>query len=132
MLGRVLLPIPFEVGLLFKTFPERFIDEELGRQVEKDPAKSVLRGLGTSLNVPILNQGMGIQLVKPLAEYVSNKNSFTRSEIVPFYQSKLEPELQPRPSTNALVNENGTAIWTITHKTRACTQRIIERLEATF
>ena len=105
LLGRVLLPIPFEVGLLFKTFPERFIDEELGRQVEKDPAKSVLRGLGTSLNVPILNQGMGIQLVKPLAEYVSNKNSFTRSEIVPFYQSKLEPELQTRPSTNALVNE---------------------------
>ena len=104
-LGRALIPIPFEVGLLFKALPERFIDEQLGRQVEKDPAKSVLRGLGTSLQVPFFQQGFGIQIAKPLAEYTSNFNSFTRSEIVPFYQLQLEEELQVRPSSNALITK---------------------------
>ena len=104
-LGRILIPIPFEVGLLFKALPERFIDEQLGRQVEKDPLKSVARGLGTSLQIPFFQQGFGIQIAKPLAEYTSNYSSFTRSEIVPFYQLQLEEELQVRPSSNALITK---------------------------
>ena len=104
-LGRILIPTPFEVGLLFKTFPERFIDEFLGREVEAKPSESVRRGLATSLNVPFLNAGMGIQVLKPLAEYVGNRNSFTNTEIVPYYQLQLEEELQYRPTTNALVKK---------------------------
>ena len=99
-IGRFLIPIPFEVGLLFKTFPERFIDEFIGRQVEKDPLESIRRGAATSLNVPFLQPAFGVQILKPLGEYMGNRNTFTGTEIVPYYQLQLEEELQYRETTN--------------------------------
>ena len=98
--GRLLIPIPFEVGLLFKAFPERFIDEFIGRQVEQDPLASIRRGAETSLNIPFLQPAFGVQILKPIGEYITNRNSFTGNEIVPYYQLKLEDELQYRETTN--------------------------------
>ena len=101
------LPIPFEVGMIFKTFPERFIDQFMGRQIELDPLTSVTRQLGTSAKLPFFDGGLGFQLLKPFAEAYQNRNTFTNTEIVPYYQQKLESGLQSRQSTNELLRVVG-------------------------
>ena len=102
-LPAVKIPIPFEIGMLFKAFPERLIDETVGRQVEGDPLKSIGRQLGTATAIPFLQPALGLQVFKPIAEVIANRNSFTNTEIVPYYQQTLEAELQARPTTNEFV-----------------------------
>jgi hypothetical protein len=104
------IPIPFEVGMIFKTFPERFIDEFMGRQIEQDPLTSVKRQLGTSAKLPFFDGGLGFQLLKPIAEVYQNRNTFTNTEIVPYYQQKLESGLQSRRSTNELLRVIGETL----------------------
>mgnify|MGYP003132200310 CR=1 FL=1 len=101
------IPIPFEVGMIFKTFPERFIDEFMGREIEPEPLTSVKRQLGTSAKVPFFDGGLGFQLLKPIAEVYQNRNTFTNTEIIPYYQQKLESGLQSRRSTNELLRVIG-------------------------
>ena len=96
------LPIPFEVGMLFKAIPERLIDEFLGRQVEKTPGRSLRRQLGTSADIPFVSGDVSIQAVKPLFEAVTNRNSWTNTEIVPYYKQKEMPAYQSRQSTNEI------------------------------
>ncbi len=104
------IPIPFEVGMIFKTFPERFIDEFMGREIEPEPLTSVKRQLGTSAKVPFFDGGLGFQLLKPIAEVYQNRNTFTNTEIVPYYQQKLESGLQSRRSTNELLRVIGETL----------------------
>jgi len=101
------IPIPFEVGMLFKAIPERLIDATIGRGVEKDPLKSITRQLGTSAEVPFLGGDISIQAIKPIFEVAVNRNSFTNSEIVPYYQQKSLPAYQSRKSTNELARIMG-------------------------
>ena len=102
-LPAVKIPIPFEIGMLFKALPERIIDETVGRQVEGDPLKSIGRQLGTATAIPFFQPAFGLQVFKPIAEVIANRNSFTNTEIVPYYQQTLEAELQTRPTTNEFV-----------------------------
>jgi len=104
------IPIPFEVGMIFKTFPERFIDEFMGREIEPEPLTSVKRQLGTSAKVPFFDGGLGFQLLKPIAEVYQNRNTFTNTEIIPYYQQKLESGLQSRRSTNELLRVIGETL----------------------
>jgi hypothetical protein len=104
------IPIPFEVGMLFKALPERLIDETIGRQVEKDPIKSTIRQLGTSANIPFVGGDIGIQAVKPIFEAVTNRNSWTNTEIVPYYKQKEMPAYQARQSTNEIARLIGEAL----------------------
>jgi len=104
------IPIPFEVGMIFKTFPERFIDEFMGREIEPEPLTSVKRQLGTSAKIPFFDAGLGFQLLKPVAEVYQNRNTFTNTEIIPYYQQKLESGLQSRRSTNELLRVIGETL----------------------
>ena len=101
------IPIPFEVGMLFKTFPERFIDEFFGREIEPEPLRSITRQLKTTTAVPFLEPAFGFQAFKPIAEVYNNRNTFTNTEIIPYYKQKLEAGLQSRPSTNQLLKDIG-------------------------
>jgi len=106
------VPIPFEVGLLFKVVPERFFDMTLGddaftKKSLNEAATSIGRGAQTSLNVPLFQPGGGFQVLKPIAEAINNKNTFTGTEIVPYYQQKKEAGLQSRPTTNYLIKNIG-------------------------
>ena len=108
------IPIPFEVGMLFKAIPERVFDLTLGddafTQKSLDEAiTSTTRQLETSLNLPFLESGLGIQAIKPIVEALSNRNSYTGQDIVPYYQLKREPGLQARSTTNQLAKEIGEA-----------------------
>ena len=97
----VKIPIPFEVGMMFKALPERVVDMAWG-QVEKDPLKSITRQLGTSAKIPVFSGDISVQAVKPLFEAITNRNSFTGTEIVPYYKLGLEAGYQANPQTNEL------------------------------
>ena len=97
----VKIPIPFEVGMMFKALPERVVDMAWG-QVEKDPLKSMARQLGTSAKIPVFSGDISVQAVKPLFEAITNRNSFTGTEIVPYYKLGLEKGYQANPQTNEL------------------------------
>ena len=108
------IPIPFEVGMLFKAIPERLFDVAMGedalsRQAINEAIVSIKRQLGTSANLPFFEPAFGIQALKPIAEVYNNRNTFTNTEIIPYYQTKLEPGLQQRASTNELARQLGEA-----------------------
>ena len=105
------IPIPFEVGMLFKAIPERLFDMAMGEDaVEKSPGASIYRQLGTSAEVPFIGGDIGIQALKPLFEAVINRNSFTDTEIVPYYKLKEQPAYQARQSTNEVARLLGEAM----------------------
>jgi len=108
----VKIPIPFEVGMLFKAIPERIFDMTLGedaftRKSVDEALTTTTRQLQTSLNIPFFQPGGGLQLLKPIAEVYNNKNTFTNTEIVPYYQQKKEAGLQSRATTNELAKVMG-------------------------
>ena len=86
------IPVPFEVGLLFKTIPERILDTygvaevfgKTGQTSQRELGESLKRGIGETLAV----NPLGAQIVAPLIEAVWNKNFFTGRDIVPFYLSQ--------------------------------------------
>ena len=111
------IPIPFEIGMIFKAIPERFLDLILGEKVlgikesvEKDPLESIRRQLGTSASIPLISGDISIQAIKPIFEAINNKSSFTGTEIVPYYKLKLAPGYQASPQTNELARIIGEAI----------------------
>ena len=109
------IPIPFEVGMMFKAIPERVFDLTLGDDAFSQASfdeflTSTQRQLGTSANVPFIGGDIGIQALKPIVEAVTNRNSFTGQEIVPYYQLKREAGYQAREGTNSLAKALGEAL----------------------
>lgn len=83
------IPIPFEVGVLFKMLPEALLDTVKGKfgGQEWDAVKQALiqniPGSGNALVVP--------QAVKPVIEVVTNHSFFTGREIEPVSKAGLDP-----------------------------------------
>ena len=75
------IPIPFEIGLLFKTFPERLLDASFKESTARDFAQTVGRGTIATLEM----NPLGIQIAAPLVEVGFNKNFYTGRQIVPYY-----------------------------------------------
>lgn len=94
------VPIPFEVGLLFKAVPEgvynaAFSDEK-GSKIAKDLGKQLLRSLPgnpADAGVPIPTA------VKPLIETALNMSFFSGRDIVDARLERLEKEFQYRDKT---------------------------------
>ena len=87
------IPVPFEVGLLFKTIPERIFDSysvaevfgKTGDTSDRELFESiVMRGVGSTLEI----NPLGIQLIGPFLEATINHNSFTNNPVVPVYVDK--------------------------------------------
>ena len=90
-------PIPFEVGLLFKTLPERMMRSMTGDTTGRQTRESLQRAVVSTLEVPVT----GPQIVAPLIETIANYNSFTGRAIVPQYMSSsLAGEAQVLSSTS--------------------------------
>ena len=101
------LPIPFEVGFIFKTVPERALDLAFGRSNLQQTGKSLARGIVSTLKVDPL----GFQISKPLLEVMNNKSSFTGNEIIPFYMKEgLDPQLQYTMQTTELARGIGKGL----------------------
>ena len=104
IIGDLRIPVPFEVGFLFKTVPERIMAYSFGDDVGRDFYQSVSRGLTSTFEIT------PPQVIRPIGEAIFNYNIFTGREIVPFYQKGLDPEYQKYESTSSLAVELGKAL----------------------
>ena len=95
------IPIPFEVGFLFKTIPERLYHHYSGDQTYKQTVDAISRGVTSTLEFNVL----GPQITKPAMEAMMNHSFYTGTNIVPWYLEDRSPEDQKRLSTNEL------AVW---------------------
>jgi|DEB0MinimDraft_10_1074344.scaffolds.fasta_scaffold00086_22 hypothetical protein len=97
------IPIPFEVGLVFKTIPERAIDAAYGESTDsREMFQAARRGIMSTLEV----NPLGIQAFAPLVEAAFNSNFYTGRQIVPYYMDQgLASGFQQRVGTNA------AAVW---------------------
>tara|TARA_R110001632_G_scaffold29506_6_gene78334 strand:- start:615 stop:10103 length:9489 start_codon:yes stop_codon:yes gene_type:complete len=102
------IPIPFEVGLVFKTIPERAIDAAYGEATDaREMAQSVKRGLMSTLEV----NPLGIQAFAPAIEAALNHNFYTGRPIVPYYIDQgLAAGFQSRVGTNKLAEYVGESL----------------------
>jgi hypothetical protein len=90
IVGGVKIPIPFEVGLIFKTGTERITRLLAGDDTLNDANEAVIRGLVNTFEIPLT----GPQAVSPVFEVVLNKNWFTGRPVVPEYMSDRPPSEQ--------------------------------------
>ena len=89
------IPIGFEVGLFYKTFPERILDTIMGTSTGADLRETIERGLGSTLEL----NPFAVQAVMPLIEAGMNHSFFTGRQIVPYYMTKLDEFAQTYPHT---------------------------------
>lgn len=75
------LPIPFEIGAIFKTIPEVFLNYMFGDLDARGARDSIVRQINNTTNIDLL----GFQIIKPLVDAARNKDSFTGKEIVPYW-----------------------------------------------
>ena len=99
------IPIPFEIGLIFKTIPERILSYRDGSTSGRELKDSFQRNLTSTLEV----NPMGIAAISPLYEAMVNKNTFTGQAIVPVYltDKNSQEAFQQRAGTNQLAIELG-------------------------
>jgi hypothetical protein len=89
------IPIPFEVGVLFKVIPERIMAYSFGNDTGEDLKKSMIRSaVSTFAFNPIP------QTVKPVLEAYVDYNMFTMRPILGQGMKDIEPEYQVGPSTS--------------------------------
>jgi Large polyvalent protein associated domain 38/ADP-Ribosyltransferase in polyvalent proteins len=96
--GRI--PIPFEVGTLFKTVPERIAAYFFGTDTGEDFRKAMYRAANSF--VPLSPAAYIPQTMKPILESMTNYNFFTQREIVGAGMKDIDPEFQVGPGTSAL------------------------------
>ena len=99
------LPVPFEVGVLFKTIPERIMsyinDESTPRDVRETMQRAITNTL--EVNPP--------QFILPLVEAATNHNLYTGRSIVPVWMdSQKEAWEQYKYTTNELAVEIGKSL----------------------
>jgi len=98
------IPIPFEVGLMFKTIPEKILAVGSGKSTGREARQSAVTGIMGTLEI----NPFGAQIVAPLIEAGFNYNFFTGNPIVsPYIVKGMEGAFQDRVSTNQLAKEVG-------------------------
>ena len=98
-------PIPFEVGFLFKTIPERVMALYFGKDVPRDIAQTLRRGLTSTFEFNPIPQA-----VMPPLEAIANYSFFTGREIEGQYLKGLEPGYRYNSRTSALAVELGESL----------------------
>ena len=106
ILGGLKIPIPFEVGVIFKLWPERFLRWYNGQADNRQTVESIKRSFVSTFEF----NPFGPQITKPIMEGLMNHSFFTGQPIVPTYLSENRlAENQYRPSTDQLSVEIGKA-----------------------
>jgi hypothetical protein len=96
------IPIPFEVGVIFKVIPERIAELTLGGDTGKDFANSMKRNL---LNTFAFNPIP--QTVLPIVEAKTNYSFFTGRSILSQGMEGVAPEFQVGAGTSNLAKQLG-------------------------
>ena len=99
------LPVPFEVGVLFKTIPERIMSYINDESTPRDVRETIQRAITNTLEVN------PPQFILPLAEAAMNHNLYTGRSIVPVWMdSQQEAWEQYKYTTNELAVELGKSL----------------------
>lgn len=93
----VKIPIPFEIGVLFKVIPERILEYSFGDDTGKDFMKSMTRQLMSTLAFNPIPQ-----TALPIIEYATNFSFFTTRPIVSQGLEDVAPAYQVGPTTSRL------------------------------
>jgi hypothetical protein len=101
----VKIPIPFEVGIIFKVIPERIMAYSFGDDTGKDFAKSMGKQLMNTLAFNPIPQ-----TALPLVENITNYSFFTGRDIVPQGLKDVAPEFQVGPGTSLFAQWLGQGI----------------------
>jgi hypothetical protein len=97
------IPIPFEVGVIFKVIPERIAEYAFGTDTGKDFAKAMQRNfMSTFAFNPIP------QTILPFVEAKTNYSFFTGRNIIGQGLEGVAPEFQVGPSTSRLAKWFGS------------------------
>ena len=99
------IPIPFEVGVLFKVIPERILAFAFGNDTGEDLANSMERALRSTFGVNYIPQ-----TVLPLVEATTNYSYFTMRPIVSQGLEGIRPGLQVGPGTTQIAETVGKAL----------------------
>ena len=100
----VKIPIPFEVGLMFKTIPEKSLAVLSGKATGREAMQSAITGVTGTLAI----NPLGAQIIKPLLEANFNHNFYTGNAIVSKYlDGNLQDAFIDRASTNELAKMVG-------------------------
>jgi hypothetical protein len=99
------IPIPFEIGILFKVIPERILAYSFGDDTGQDFMKSMARQLMSTLAVNPIPQ-----TALPIFEAVTNHSFFTQRPIVGQGLEGVEPGYQVGPGTTNIAADIGKAL----------------------
>ena len=97
-------PIPFELGVVFKVFPERILEYTMGQDTEKDFRESITRNIVDTLKFNPIPQAF-----IPIYENISNHSFFTGEKIVGRGLEDVAKPLQYTASTSLFSRELGEA-----------------------
>jgi hypothetical protein len=93
------LPKPFEVGTLFGSIPEAFLDAFITNADEPDAAKQSITTIGHAF-ANTLDMSPKIQAVMPILELALNRNTFTGAPVLTMGDEGVLPEDQDGPSVS--------------------------------
>ena len=94
----VKVPIPFEVGVLFKLIPERILRAMNEDSDQRALKQSLLGAAGNTLTMNPIPQA-----IRPLMEIAFNRDFFTGNPIVPSYmEMRMEPGYRSKFGTNQI------------------------------
>jgi hypothetical protein len=102
--GSVRIPIPFEIGTVFKVFPERILEYWFGQDTGKDLKDSIVRNVTSTLAFNPIPQA-----ALPIIENVANYSFFTGQPIVGKGMEDVAPKFQATTGTSLLAQEVGEA-----------------------
>ena len=91
------IPIPFEIGVLFKVIPERIMAYHYGTDTGADLLKSASRNIVSTFAFNPVPQA-----IIPFVETATNYSFFTGREIVPRELQDVSPEFQTNAGTSGL------------------------------
>ncbi len=99
------IPIPFEIGVIFKVIPERILGYTMGTDTGKDFLDSMKRQLLNTLAFNPIPQA-----IIPIVETVTDFSFFTWRPILPQGMENVAPQYQVGPGTSKLAEGIGKAI----------------------
>ena len=95
------IPIPFELGVIFKVIPERLLAYYFGNDTGEDLKDAMIRNLTSTMQVNLP------QAILPVVETMANYSFFTGEPIVGMGTEGLEEKYQYTASTSTLAKKIG-------------------------
>jgi hypothetical protein len=100
IIGNVRIPIPFEIGTVFKVFPERIYEYFFGMDTGRDLKDSIVRNITSTLAFNPIPQA-----ILPVVENVVNYSFFTGQPIVGKGMQDVAKPYQATPGTSLLAQQ---------------------------